>query len=138
MLFWERVIKERETKPFVSDKSHVTQRKWGQYVIVRTTRRLSSDEWTNIGVMVFDENGKKVFNRIGPYERAIKRGDMRSEPSWLPSYCDLNATLEDIKKTLTHDGHYMSSIQMTEPRGTNIDPECCWHIYEDMVLAVGE
>lgn len=129
--FWKEAIKT----PYDTDNTRL----WGKYVVVRTTHSVSSDEWTNIGVIIFDSEGKQIWAKMGPFDRAIRRGDLdihdeqHTRGKELPKAYQ---TLEQVERALQSMGHAMSSIQITPPRATSVDIECCWSIYDDFILGL--
>ena len=126
--YWKSVIKNR------SDVQE--ERKAGSYVIVFARNHKTNDEITNIGIMVFDEEGKLVFRRMGPFDRAIYRGDLNpSYIEYLDKYGE-NYTLEIVKQALESDGHYMSSIQMSQPRKLILHEENYESTYQSFVLGL--
>lgn len=130
--FWLRVQEDRKTNPWNPDAPRT---KAGNYVIVRATRHVGFGEWTNIGCLVFDHDGKQVFHRMGPFGRAIYRGDLR--PGYVrKDHYKLYDDIEDVRQALRSDGHFMSYIQMTEPRITHLGEENYESIYHDFVLGL--
>ena len=127
--FWVEALKT----PYDTDQPQT----WGSYVVMRASHHPSTDEWTNIGVMVYDKDGKQIWAKMGPFDRAIARGDLTAHTA---KGCDQRhkayESIEQVKRALESLGHAMSSIQITEPRATAIDPECCWSIYQSFVLGV--
>lgn len=112
--------------------------KAGQYVIVHAKNFYSNNEWTNIGVIVFDENGKKVFDRMGPFGRAIGRGDLKVfQTQFLPDYAKRFETLDDVKQSLGSTGHAMSNVQITEPLFIRLHEQCFEQLYQRCVLLIG-
>jgi hypothetical protein len=132
--FWLRRLAERQAAPGVE----LADDPWGKYVIIRTSHHPSSDEWTNIGCMVYDKTGGRVFEKFGPLDRATARGDARPHlPDFFPgAYTSRYTELADVERSLGSMGHAMSFIQMTEPRGCAIHDEVCWHLYTCDVLDI--
>lgn len=86
------------------------------YVIKIRAGSLLRDEWTNIGVLLYDYEGNLVAHKIST-DRAIRRGDLPSTElaCWVlegyPSSC---RTLDDAKQTRERS-YTWSCIQITEP-----------------------
>jgi hypothetical protein len=132
--FWLREEAERQKTPYNPD----AKSEWGKYVVIRASHDQLTDEWTNIGVMVFNKAGERVFCKIGPMQRAIARGDL-NQGCGVDSFEAISEryqTMEDVEQALRSDGHYMSNIQLTGPRGTNIDLECCYQLWQKMVMGI--
>jgi hypothetical protein len=112
---------------------------YGLYVVVRVSHRPSSDEWTNIGIMIYDRNNL-VFSKIGPFQRARQRGDLTEEQdiSWITDYAKPMQTIDDVYQRLHSTGHMMSCVQMTEPRAVAIEHDVFWSIYQNFVLGIWE
>jgi hypothetical protein len=130
--FWLGVKESRKINPY---NPNAPRSKAGNYVIIRATAHVGYDEWTNIGCLIFDHDGKQVFHRMGPFGRAIYRGDLR--PGYISKeHYKLYDHIDDVHQALQSDGHFMSSIQMTKPRITHLGEEEFESTYHDFVLAL--
>jgi hypothetical protein len=133
--YWQGIQTKRITEPY--DPGSAGPRVAGKYVIVRCTHHVSSDEWTNIGCLVYDQDGKQIFARMGPYDRAIARGDLHPEyAEHLDSYPKTVEHIEQVERSMTSLGHFMSSIQMTAPRPCILHEENSESIYLNFVLGL--
>jgi hypothetical protein len=110
---------------------------FGHFVVVRSTAHCISDEWTNIGIIFFSRDGQQVFQRMGPYWRAIFRGDLRST-AHLDTYAKVCMTVDQAHRMLESTGHHMSSIQITTPRATRLGVEIFESLYCNFVLGIYE
>lgn len=110
----------------------------GTYVIIRCTAT-KNEEWTNIGFMIFDNDGKQILCRIGPLSRAIYRGDLTEETQ---KFVDLNQygkkyqTIDDVYRSLDSLGHLMGKIQITMPRMIKLEQENYQSIYHSFILGL--
>jgi hypothetical protein len=91
--------------------------KAGHYVVVRAGD-VPRDEWTALGVICFDDEGRQTFSRFDT-SRAIQRGDLpdaESMRNYIDGYAAEVPTLDAVKERRETTAHAMSFIQMTEPR----------------------
>lgn len=109
-------------------------KKYGKWVKIRVTKNPSLDEWTNVGVMVFDEYGKRIYGKMN-FDRAIQRGDASYWILERDKEYERYNTLEDVDRALNSMGHAMSSIQVTEPL-----PSAIRDNYDDLfrLMVLGE
>lgn len=133
--FWVRAKARRREPEFTME-----DRVYGHWVRVRATRHIASDEWTNVGVLMYDAvYGEQKFARVGPFDRAIVRGDMMRD--WAPrfeDFADRYKTIEQVRQSLRSTGHHMSPVQLGEPLGCVVDDEHFENLYLMMVLGVKE
>ncbi len=127
LAFWQKTL----DKPYQEPVSV----RYGRYVVIRVTHSTASDEWTNVGVMAFDMSGQGVFAKLGPFERAVVRGDLKGM-SVPENYLERYPDLESVDISLSAMGHAMSRIQLTQPLGMVIDDEVFCSIYQSKVLGV--
>jgi hypothetical protein len=93
---------------------------YGRYTVIRAAANPSRDEWTNVGLIVFNEGGDRVYYKVD-FTRAFARGDMR--PELAESYGNCYSRLDHIgqlERTLQGTGHAMSCIQLREPLPTAV------------------
>jgi hypothetical protein len=101
------------------------------------TSNVVLDEYTNIGIIVFDENGKQFYSRID-ITRAQKRGDLPADCEFterLKDYPKRFPTTEQVMQALKSTPHAMSCVQITEPLGTVLR-ESHDDLFERLVLGV--
>lgn len=131
---WEAVRAKRVAEPYDPD----ARQEYGNYVNVRVSRRPSSDEWTNVGVLLYGTDEKLLGHLIGPFDRAVRRGDIDQDGALdyvrlFPSRYD---TLGCVRQLLGSTGHFMSCVQLTAPRGSVAHEDVLWSIYQKDVLGV--
>lgn len=98
--------------------SEAPKRVYGTYTVVRAARNPATGEWTNIGVIVFNENGDRVYARMG-FDRAIARGDISPEvAARMGEYFKCYDHVDQVHRALESLGHMMSSIQVRGPLKT--------------------
>lgn len=109
---------------------------WGHYVVIRVGDSLR-DEWTNIGIMIFNRAGDQIAARMDNLDRAIRRGDIRADSGQgfidhVQQYPELFLNMNLVRKTLDSVSHSMSVLQMTQPRATSIndvDMDVLWRLF---------
>lgn len=88
---------------------------YGKYTVMRTTQDPMRDEWTNIGVIVFDPDGNQIYARMG-FERALARGDISEQVAgYSTERYKAYEHIEQVERALESQGHMMSSIQIRAP-----------------------
>ena len=133
--FWQEVLRGRREKPYDPEAPRAA----GKYVVIRASAHITTDEWTNVGLMVFDWSDNQIFAKVGPFDRAIARRDLGAADHWkeyLHLYPKNYPTLEQVRRSLQATGHFMSHVQMTEPRSLLLDDENIRHLYDSMVLGL--
>lgn len=108
--------------------------KYGKYVKVRVTRDVVLDEWTNVGIIIFDDNGKQVYSKLD-FTRAYEKKDLTQEgrKKDITAFVEIFQTLEQVKRALNSTGHMMSSVQLTDPEATALDSDFD-HLFRRLVL----
>ena len=99
---------------------HDSPRNWGWYVILRVGEVIR-DEWTNVGVLVYNRDEDLIWSCYDSLDRAISRGDAHQHwptETYLAQYHEAVPTMNAVRSALGRDGHSLSCMQMTEPRGT--------------------
>lgn len=86
------------------------------------------DEWTNIGVAVFDDEGQFFDCRIAQnLERAQRRNDQWYD-DWTPAYFrtwvgDMAPDVATLRKRQDTFAHCMSCVQLSDPAASLLTPE---------------
>lgn len=91
---------------------------------VITTKSENGDR-TNIGVVVFSNDGKQFGCRIAPIAFAKHRGDWPEDDDgeWVKGWAEEWATVELYKKRIETTGHAMSFLQLGPLGGSLSAPE---------------
>jgi hypothetical protein len=113
----------------------VSEVKWGHYVIIHVVGP-NVDEVTNVGVILFDENGLQCDARVDNLDRAMQRGDLCSKCGWeemLKSYPSHFPGIRAVNTAISKTGHAMSKIQCTGPRPTALLPNIMNEIWENFI-----
>ena len=101
----------------------MSQLKYGKYVLIVATHDITLGEHTNIGLMLFDENGNLVNIKVND-ERAKIRGDLFRDykTDYLEDfYKERFKTLNDVYRIQDSLAHNMSIIHTLSPCGTRLD-----------------
>ena len=110
----------------------------GSYVVVRCCNDSGVDEWTNVGVMVYDCDGRQVWARMGPYHRAKMRGDFPDflTEKMLDNYPSTKRHIGDVYLSQSSQGHAMGQVQMKKPLPLILDERACYSLYLKLVVGL--
>ncbi len=94
---------------------------YGHYSVLRVVDHTRVTEHCNVGVVLFDQDGKNMSYKADTNDRALRMGVM--QPEWAETWTILDfeqrlkgmQDLDQLKKTLESMGHAMSFIQFREP-----------------------
>lgn len=93
-------------------------------------------EWTNVGVIVFDEEGNQYEEYMDTVDRAVQRGDLTSKCGWverLASFAQNFPNVESVKKSMESTGHAMSRLRIMEGGTTVIREDVVSELFEALV-----
>lgn len=102
--------------PEIPDPFNPAGKEEGSYAVIRVGDPVRR-EWTNVGIVLFDNRGRKIGSRFDTMDRAIHRGDwVKGQESltpeeWALQYTTSAATLHYLKMG---DYHALSRIQTWE------------------------
>lgn len=92
-----------------------SERSYGTYTLVRIAADPVRGEWTNVGVIVFDPAGNRIWSKTN-FDRAVARGDCTAAQAehcarWGEQYLHV----DEVHRSLRSEGHMRSYIQVREP-----------------------
>lgn len=97
-----------------------------RYCVIRAVDGETGDS-TNIGVIVFGEDGKQHGHRIAPMTRAIRRGDLQGDAvEWGARVEDLATSLDCLdsyNRLVDSMGHAMSCLKVGVLAGSTLSPD---------------
>ncbi len=114
--------------------------KYGQYTILKLVDQARVTEHCNVGVLLFDHDGKNMSYRADTNERALRMGVIGPEWAETLTVLDFEQRLkgmhdiDQLMKTLNSMGHAMSTIQFREPLPYLIRPGDIDWIFDSFVL----
>ena len=113
--------------------------KIGNYILIRASRNILRDEWTNIGLMLFDDKESLVSIKFS-FKRAIDRNDMAldtlgaGEEKLESFYTEMFETLDAVKHFRESTSHSMSQIQFGQILTARLQDNTFQDIFEKLVL----
>lgn len=84
-----------------------------------------TDEFTNIGMILFDGNGNYHSHKIAKLDRAIRRGDWPEgqDGEWLHEHVKRVKDLATLEKIQNSTSHIMSTVQFGRLGSSILSPE---------------
>lgn len=114
--------------------------KYGNYTILQVFDQTRYTEHCNVGVLLFDQDGRNAGCKADTNVRAIRMGVLSED--WADSLTILDferrmktmQDLEQLKATLGSTAHAMSIIQFRNPLPTLLYDGCLESIFASFVL----
>lgn len=111
------------------------------YSVIYVINHNRVTEHTNVGVLIYGDDGKLFGHRVEGPERAVARGDLAAERTdyinaeYFSALCQQKATVDTLKRTFESMGHAMSSVQFRDLLPTiTADQEALDRLFNTFVL----
>ena len=106
----------------------------GKYAVLRANNNNRIGEATNIGVIVFGEDGKCIGYKADSLNRAIARGDCSPYTEFDPvHYLSTYPDLAEVEKAYNSMGNAMSTFRLGNLMGTLLCDGIVDDLYETFI-----
>jgi hypothetical protein len=139
--FWVSTLERRKTIPDENNFAKSVEQS-GRWVKLKSTAsNPSADEWTNVGILIYGYDKQLTWAKVGPFERAIRRGDLPethrdTEDKVLSTLTHEHPSLDAVEDAIFRAVKQPPLIHFGHPTYIHLDEECYYQLYQSMILGI--